>query len=211
MRKLIVMLLVLSVLSLNFIGCAALFNTDGGRVTLNSKPPDAEVFVDGHPLGRTPVTLELDRTTTHQVTIVTDGIERTYLLNKKIDAGWIILDVLAGLVPIIIDAATGSWYDLSPHYINAHLVPGAKYQAYKGTGKIGIRIQNQIVIAVTPGGSAGRAGLKVGDKILVADGVELNGEESLHDVSLITGEPGTTVILTIQRDDQVFEISVVRE
>jgi membrane-associated protease RseP (regulator of RpoE activity) len=167
--------------------------------------------VDGQSVGKTPVTLKLDRTGPHQIRILKDGIERTYVLNRDFGAEWIVLDILGGLVPLIIDAATGSWYDLSPNYINAQLVPGAKHQAYKGTGKIGIRIQNQIVIAVTSQGPADRAGVQVGDKILVADGVELNGEESLHDVSLITGEPGTTVTLTIQRDDQVFEISVVRE
>ncbi len=27
-------------------------------------------------------------------------------------AGWIILDILGGLVPIIVDVATGGWYEL---------------------------------------------------------------------------------------------------
>lgn len=210
MRKAIAVLLALSFLSLNFMGCAAMFNTGGGRVTFNSNPSGAEVIVDGQSLGRTPVTLELDRTTPHYVTIIKDGIERSYALHRDIGAEWIILDVLGGLVPIIIDAATGSWYDLSPHYINAQLVPGAKPEAYKGRGKIGVRIQNQIVANVASSGPADHAGVKVGDKILAADGVALNGEETLHDVSLITGDPGTTVTLTIQRSGQVFELSVVR-
>lgn len=36
-------------------------------------------------------------------------------------AGWIVLDVLAGLVPIIVDAATGAWYGLDQDNVNAVL------------------------------------------------------------------------------------------
>jgi len=121
MRKVVAVSLVLSFLSFIFMSCAALFNSGGGRVAFSSNPSGAEVMVDGQSLGRTPVTLELDRKTTHQITIKKDGKERTYVLNKKIGAGWIVLDVLGGLVPIIIDAATGSWYSLSPKDVNAQL------------------------------------------------------------------------------------------
>jgi hypothetical protein len=30
-------------------------------------------------------------------------------MDPKAGGGWIVLDVLAGLVPVIIDAATGEW------------------------------------------------------------------------------------------------------
>jgi len=33
-------------------------------------------------------------------------------INHSVGAGWIILDVLGGFVPLIIDAATGSWNQL---------------------------------------------------------------------------------------------------
>jgi hypothetical protein len=79
-----------------------------------------------------------------------------------------------------------------------------------GSGKIGVRFQNQVVKDVTFSGPAARAGVKVGDKILAANGNALNGVDS-HDATLITGPPGTTVKLTIQRDGQIFEIPVVRE
>ena len=32
---------------------------------------------------------------------------------NKVGAGWIVLDVLLGLVPVIVDAATGAWYHLN--------------------------------------------------------------------------------------------------
>ena len=42
-------------------------------------------------------------------------------------------------------------------------------------GKIGIQIGNQIVAGIAPSGPADLAGLQVGDKIVTADGIALNG------------------------------------
>jgi hypothetical protein len=42
------------------------------------------------------------------------GEERTFQLRNEIGTLWIILDVVTGLVPIIVDAATGDWYELKP-------------------------------------------------------------------------------------------------
>jgi hypothetical protein len=38
-----------------------------------------------------------------------------------VGAGWVVLDVLAGLVGIIVDAATGAWYELDQDAVNAIL------------------------------------------------------------------------------------------
>jgi len=121
MRKIVILIVLVSFISLSFTSCAALFNSGGGRVSFMSNPSSAEVIVDGQSLGRTPVTLQLDRKQTHQVTIKKDGKVRNYILNTKIGAGWIVLDVLAGFVPIVVDAATGSWYSLTPKSVNAQL------------------------------------------------------------------------------------------
>jgi len=36
--------------------------------------------------------------------------------------GWIILDVLAGLVGVIVDAATGAWYSFDQKNVDAILI-----------------------------------------------------------------------------------------
>jgi glycerol-3-phosphate acyltransferase PlsY len=47
-----------------------------------------------------------------------DGYEtRTYFLGNKIGAGWIILDVLCGLIPVVVDVATGAWYEFTEENI----------------------------------------------------------------------------------------------
>jgi C-terminal processing protease CtpA/Prc len=76
-------------------------------------------------------------------------------------------------------------------------------------GKIGIQIGNQIVAGIAPSGPADLAGLRVGDKIVTADGVALNGD-NFHDVALIIGDPGTEVLLKVLRGDQELEIPVTR-
>jgi hypothetical protein len=40
-----------------------------------------------------------------------------------LNAGYVVVDVLLALVPVIIDAATGSWYTLAPSPMNVMLQP----------------------------------------------------------------------------------------
>ena len=108
-------------LALMDLGGGALFNSSGGKVSFNSNPSGEELVVDGVSLGHTPVTLNLEKKEKHTVVIKKNGMEKTFVLNKKVGTGWIVLDVLGGLVPVVIDAATGSWYSLQPNEINAQL------------------------------------------------------------------------------------------
>ena len=85
---------------------------------------------------------------------------------------------------------------------------------------VGIGVQISIfgdgdlyVIRVFKDGPAYEAGLKRGDIILSADGVELNptnSQELTDAVALIKGEEGTTVLLSIKRGDEVFDVEVER-
>lgn len=46
---------------------------------------------------------------------------KTHNINNSVGAGWIILDVLAGLVGVIVDGITGAWYSLDQENVNAVL------------------------------------------------------------------------------------------
>lgn len=94
-------------------GCAALFNNKQTNVQMNSNPVGAEVLVNGNRVGTTPMSVQLSNKDNHTVTFRMAGRnDVSCILNRKVEAGWIILDVLSGLIPIVIDAATGSWYGL---------------------------------------------------------------------------------------------------
>ena len=79
----------------------------------------------------------------------------------------------------------------------------------KNRGKIGVGLQKYTIVLVAQGGPADKAGLQKGDVILKIDGEPTTGGFS-RDILRITGEPGTTVILLIKRNDQELAIPVVR-
>ena len=49
--------------------CATLFSPQPQAVPVNSQPAGAEVFVNGEPMGHTPVTLNLDARQTYEVSL----------------------------------------------------------------------------------------------------------------------------------------------
>lgn len=67
------------------------------------------------------------------------------------------------------------------------------------------------VISPIAGSPAEKAGIKPGDKIIKVDGVEYKAED-INEVSThVRGEAGTDVILTILRDDEEFDLTVIRD
>ena len=64
------------------------------------------------------------------------------------------------------------------------------------------------VLEVIPDGPADVAGVKVNDIILKVDGKSF--DEISEMTSAIKGEPGTEVVLTIMRDEEELELSIVR-
>jgi hypothetical protein len=103
-------------------GCATLFKGSHNMVDFSSDPTGAKVYVNGALRGTTPINLKLESKRTYTIEFKKEGFEtRTYTITNHVGAGWIILDVLAGLVGVIIDAATGAWYELDQDAVNAVL------------------------------------------------------------------------------------------
>lgn len=103
-------------------GCGLLFNGTKDKVNFTSEPSSSKVYVDGTFMGNTPVELVLKSNKTYIVEFKKDGYARqTYNLTNGIAAGYVILDVLGGLIPVIIDAATGAWYTLDYDHIHCNL------------------------------------------------------------------------------------------
>ncbi|MCI0399025.1 MAG: S41 family peptidase, partial [Chloroflexi bacterium] len=68
-----------------------------------------------------------------------------------------------------------------------------------------------IVVAPFEGSPAEAVGLLPGDILRAADGVELTGLDVGEAASIVRGPAGTTVHLTVQRGDELFELDVVRD
>lgn len=121
MKKTISVLCLISFLFMT--GCATLFKGTSERVNMQASPVQADVFVNGQLMGKTPLQLKLASKKEYAIEFRAEGYQpRVYNISNKVGAGWIILDVLGGLIPVIIDVATGAWYKLDQDNINAVLI-----------------------------------------------------------------------------------------
>jgi len=118
-QKLLLPILIPALILLS--GCATLFKGDTQAVPVTSEPAGAEVLVNGILMGTTPIKLKLKTNKTYTITIRKNGVSRTFTLTNKIGVHWVVLDALSGLLPVIIDAATGAWYELEPDQIHVVL------------------------------------------------------------------------------------------
>ena len=67
------------------------------------------------------------------------------------------------------------------------------------------------IVAPFEGSPAAEAGLRTGDILRAADGVELTDMDVSEAASLVRGPAGTTVLLTIERDGEQFDIEITRD
>ncbi len=103
-------------------GCATVFKGNSNSVNFASDPAGARVYVNGVPRGTTPINLKLESKQTYTIEFKKDGYDtQTYTITNHVGVGWIVLDILFGLVPVIVDAATGAWYELDQDAVNAVL------------------------------------------------------------------------------------------
>ena len=103
-------------------GCATLFKGTSEEVRFGSEPGKAEVWINGQRMGETPFSLKLESKKTYTIEFRKEGFKPvTKTITNHVGPGWIILDVLCGLLPVIVDAATGAWYSLDQKNVDAIL------------------------------------------------------------------------------------------
>jgi hypothetical protein len=111
-------------LALSVSSCALIFKGESARVTFTSNPSQAEVLIDGNSVGLTTTQAVLKTNRSYNITFRKTGFaNQTYTLTNRVGALWIVLDVLGGLVPLVIDAATGAWYEFETTNVNVTLTP----------------------------------------------------------------------------------------
>lgn len=106
-----------------YTGCATLFKSSHKTdIDVMSKPGQAKVYVNGTYRGTTPTKLNLSNENSYEVKIEKEGFAPMhYTIGKKVGVKWIILDILGGGIPIIVDAVTGNWYELDKESISVDL------------------------------------------------------------------------------------------
>jgi hypothetical protein len=97
-------------------GCGLILNGTRQSITANSTPEAARVTT-APATGEysTPIVLRLERKLSYSLRFDREGYSpATVDIQKNVQAGIVVLDILFGLVPLIVDAATGAWYKLEP-------------------------------------------------------------------------------------------------
>jgi hypothetical protein len=85
--------------------CATLFAPGPDKVRFTSEPAGASVTIDGQLVGSTPLDVEVPRKAIF-VSFAKDGFrDATFQIPRSIN-GWIFMNILGGLVPIMVDFAT---------------------------------------------------------------------------------------------------------
>ena len=80
------------------------------------------MLVNGKPVGRTPTQTSLLAEKEHTIEFQLEGYEsKNVMLNYHVGVRWVICDVLWALIPLIIDGATGAWYELDKNDIAVKL------------------------------------------------------------------------------------------
>ena len=106
----------------SFVSCGALFKGSTQTISVKSVQQGSTIEVDGQTFV-SPALIELPRNQNYIVTISKEGYEtRQIRINRTVSGGIVILDILGGVLPVVIDAVMGTWYNLTPKEINVNLV-----------------------------------------------------------------------------------------
>lgn len=70
---------------------------------------------------------------------------------------------------------------------------------------------NLVIVSPFDGSPAAEAGLRPGDILRQANGVDLTGMSTVEAVEFVRGPKGTEVILLIERDGETFEVVIERD
>lgn len=123
MKKLLMFVALIALIT-STSSCALIFKGDSQGVFINSNPQGAQILVDGNVLGTTPAKISLRTNRSYNITIrLTGRKDQNIVLNNHVGTLWIVLDILGGLFPIVIDAATGAWYEFDNTQLNVDLTP----------------------------------------------------------------------------------------
>lgn len=105
-------------------GCGTIFSSPSQMVHIQSEPEGVELYLDGRPMGETPVEVEVDRDTfgSRMVLLRKEGYEtKQFHLKKTINSVSILNFTL--LTPWATDAFTGGMIEYSPNNYYIELKP----------------------------------------------------------------------------------------
>jgi outer membrane lipopolysaccharide assembly protein LptE/RlpB len=120
--KRIITILAATILVLGLSGCATILKGNTQEIAFASDPAKAQVYINGSYFGETPFTMNLDSSNSYTVEFRKSGYQsKSFLINSEIGLGWVILDIVSGFYPVVIDAITGDWKVLDTTIVMTNL------------------------------------------------------------------------------------------
>ncbi len=106
-------------------GCATIMAGGPDVIPVATNPPNANVFVDGAFVGRTPLTISLDRhgPPGKAIQISLDGYQPISIIRGKRINNWVWANLFWGLFPAIIDVVTGDYQTFGDEPIAVGMTP----------------------------------------------------------------------------------------
>jgi hypothetical protein len=97
-------------------GCGAIFNGSRQNISATAQPEGAQITVDLTQAKYTaPAMISLERKNDYNLTFTKEGYTQGNLhIGHSLNGGILVLDILTGLIGVVVDAATGSWFNLNP-------------------------------------------------------------------------------------------------
>jgi uncharacterized protein YceK len=120
MKKMFLIFCILIFLILS--GCATIFTGSKEVIEFSSEPSGANVVINNNDEGLTPFKVSLKKGNEYVVEISKEGFKKkTYRLSYSINSGWLIMDIISGLIGVIVDGVTGNWYNFDINHYNTVL------------------------------------------------------------------------------------------
>ena len=101
--------LAVAAVALSASGCATLFADKQVAIPISSARPGAAITIDGFPAGATPAVIRIEAHHPHVIVVRGAGGAGGCRLDPSVGAGWIILDFIAGVWPLVVDLVTQDW------------------------------------------------------------------------------------------------------
>jgi hypothetical protein len=102
--------------------CALLFNGTRQNVSVKSMTEGSKIYIDGDFVGKDMVSVKLKRGDNHNVVIKKEGYKTKIVgINSRVQAGWIVFDVLFNWLAFFTDPTTGAWCELDKDNIVVEL------------------------------------------------------------------------------------------
>lgn len=84
----------------------------------------ARVYYNNNYVGEAPTRIKIPKSSAAngEIRIAADGYkEQKIPVTRKVSAGWLIVDIIFGIVPLAVDFATGAIYKPRPNTVNYYL------------------------------------------------------------------------------------------